>query len=247
MAGDVRALGLLLNSGTNYSFSFINTAFIKSINAGGVGSTSSSKTAGATGGTLMSTFNAHRALYTSALPLLSVVLLTVTLVVLTALITVVVAILQHVVRSYLSSSQKLVTRADAAASGLLPAKESHTIPFSRALQGAPARFKGRLRFLVGRSYSLIAQEHVYKELSLEAVLHSLGIKPAHLAFAEQDGAFADDNRGLIYVAPIFFEGPAAFASKVARLKAEGTGARVPKRRETAGYKRVLRAWHTAAQ
>jgi hypothetical protein len=68
---------------------------------------------------------------------------------------------------------------------------TYAVPLGLALAGVPARSNGAELHLVGNSFSIRAQAHVYEELNMLATLGSahVELKPEHLALAEADGVF----------------------------------------------------------
>jgi hypothetical protein len=151
----------------------------------------------------------------------------------------------------IASLRRTNTMSRMRAGNMKAAASDRMVPFSRAAHGETAMRGGRELALVGRSFAIRAQEHVYRALGLEATLAGAGVDAAHLAFAEADGVFSDDAvRGLLFLTPAYWGSPAEAAATLTRLAERGTQpARGSFKLPAAGagnYRARLAAWAKAA-
>ena len=262
LASDVKQLAALLTvPGSNYTFSFLDVTFAKTLGAGGVGATSAGRSAGmGTPGASFIAVDATRAIMTASLPLLSALGLTSTLFILGAFALLlragVVALLvacslARVERGTLAAAKRSVTApppgAKARGGVLQSSQRTFTVPLSRALEGAAGAYMGLPLVMMGTpTYSIRAQQHVYEELNLLLVLKLAhkDLLPAHLALAESDGVFGPEVPGLLFIVPYYWAESGDFALAGSVLSAE-RGLQAKGRPVKEGYQRRLADWVNA--
>lgn len=268
-APDLQNLGrYVTETGSNYSFSFFDATFARAVLGGGDGGKQGpSGGASAAGASISATISSARITVLSSIPLLGALGLTLFVVAAMAAARVLTSVIGALVRA-LRPQRASVTLAEAEAStrpesatadgaakggrkGKIiagePRHETYAIPLSSALVGDHAAFKGKELYLVGYSYSIRAQKHVYETLCLGGLLEEVhpGLDASYLAFAEQDGVFEVDAPGLLFLAPYYWMTPRELE---ARLVVLGDAARrLPPRLAPEGYKERLRAWYLAAE
>ena len=205
---DLKNLGKYLAvAGSNYSFSFLGAAFTKTVLGGGSGATSTGRGAalGSATSASVAAVEVGRAILASTISLTSAAGLTVSVLLLSAMALLLKSLVRLLIKK--CTKKKTVPLADAVQSatpkrvkkkaskrekkGAEEPGVSYTVPLSQALQGKAASNAGKELHLVGSSYSIRAQAHVYEDLSMVATLCSahVDLKPEHLAFAEVDGVF----------------------------------------------------------
>lgn len=212
---DLKTLGRYLSiPGSNYTFSFLDAAFTKTVLGGGAGATSTGRSAGlgSASSASMAAVDVARAVLASTIPITSALGLTVSVL----LLATAGLLLKGVARcaAKLCAKKKLVSLEAAVRSATPAQKEgkkkkmrkakggegaegegeeraTYAVPLGLALAGVPARSNGAELHLVGHSFSIRAQAHVYEELNMLATLGSahVELKPEHLALAEADGVF----------------------------------------------------------
>jgi hypothetical protein len=195
---DLRDLGKFIAAG-NYTFSFLGGPFTRTVLAGGAGATSTGRSAalGAASSPAFAAVDLRRAILTSTIPLTSGLGVTVAVIVASAAALLLGgaarAFPRHCRKQKRAALEGALRGADPHSTGVEGAnKGAYAVPLSMALLGAPARsLEGGEMRLVGRSYAIRAQPHVYQALELISALGAahVELKPEHLAFAEADGVF----------------------------------------------------------
>jgi hypothetical protein len=259
LASDVKQLAALLTvPGSNYTFSFLDVTFAKTLGAGGVGATSAGRSAGmGTPGASFIAVDTARAIMSASLPLLSALGLTSTLFILGAFALLLKAgvgallglcALARVKRGTLAAAKRSVTApppgAKASGGKLKSSQRTFTVPLSRALEGAAGAYKGLPLVMVGSlTYSIRAQQHVYEELNLLLVLKLAhkDLLPAHLVLAESDGVFGPEVPGLLFIVPYYWAERRDFLEACQALGAD-RGLRAKGRPVKEGYQRRLANW-----
>ena len=171
-----------------------------------------------------------------------------------------------------STARPKLKKAEAKAAAL---RATYATPFSAALRGATAALNGERIYLVGTTFAMRAQQHVYDEMCLTTVLSTAhaSLKPDYLVFAEADGVFDDVpvracrgcgrsatlpmltlvlprpsySQGVLFVLPFFWESAKEHKQMRERLLPElPEGVVIPKRKCAEGFKERLRSWYLAA-
>lgn len=258
IAKDVQALGALLTiKGSNYTFSFLDVTFAKTIGAGGSGPTSSGRSSGGfsvPGSGLLASVDVGRMTSRSSVPLFGAMVSTITVVAAIAFVTTALSLLSVCFavckasrRKKTSLRQALESTAHVAKKG---SKATFTIPLSLALRGTlHARFKGEQLVLDGTTYSIRAQDALFERLSLSFSLCEAheSLKPKHLTLAETDGVFGAEVPGLLFILSYFWANKKDFAFiEKALIKKDKAGERFPRAVEE-GYCDRLKQWIKACE
>jgi hypothetical protein len=258
----------------NASFSFIsNVDFVRTLNQGGTGSQSSTKSLATNFGLAseLGALDITRILLLAPFPLLPTLALTAALYLLALTLASLLPAAQAAAAAAWSIGAyaallcfgrevggQLGSAAALAASGRPRADGSATQTLSAAVAGGAARMQGTPLYLSGdSSYTTLCQESVAAELALDGVLGSIGLKPRHLAQAVREGVLGEGGDGVLLFTPLLWEDAEGYARRVRAVQREGAGAGAeallagqeepapPPRRVPQGYKALLLAWKNA--
>lgn len=211
IAQDVKTLGALLAvQGSNYTFTFLDVTFAKTISAGGSGKTSSGRSAGGSDPSSGILASVDPARIIGNLPLLGALASTVAIVSAFALASVALSLVGVALAVVSTSRRKKTTLAEAVKSTTMrkakKGKQTYSTPLSLSLQGRNARYEGTELVLDGSTYSIRAQEALFERfnLSFSLIEAHQSILPKHLVLAEADGVFGPEVPGLLFILPFFW-------------------------------------------
>ena len=251
IAQDVKTLGALLAvQGSNYTFTFLDVTFAKTISAGGSGKTSSGRSAGGSDPNSGILASVDPARIIGNLPLLGALASTVAIVSTFALASVALSLLGVALAVVSTSRRKKTSLAEAVKSTKRSDKKvppTYSTPLSLSLQGCNARFKGNELVLDGSTYSIRAQEALFERFNLTFSLLEAheSILPKHLVLAEADGVFGPEVPGLLFILPFFWVNEKEF--KEIRKDLVKAKKKLSPRSVEEGYCRRLKRWIKACE